>query len=333
MYSLLRPILFSLPAEKAHDLTLQALKWPFASQLAKAIYGFSHPSLHRNLFGLEFDNPVGLAAGLDKNAMVFNEMADLGFGFVEIGTLTPKAQNGNPKPRLFRLKADQAIINRMGFNNLGVEQAVHRLRDRKTKVVIGGNIGKNKDVPNSEAVNDYLTCFEVLSPYVDYFAVNVSSPNTPGLRELQDQTYLVKILSSLQDKNSFSRPILLKISPDLNDFQLDEIAWIAQKTELAGLISSNTTVSRQGLQTSAQPFGEGGLSGKPLKKQSNYILSELKKRTNIPIVAVGGIMSAQDAIEKISLGASLVQVYTGLVYRGPELIREIKKGLVDMALS
>ncbi len=328
--SVLRPLLFALDAEKAHNLTLSALQQPILAHIAKSLYGFSHPNLRREVFGLPFENPVGLAAGLDKNAAVFNQMADLGFGFVEIGTVTPRPQAGNPKPRLFRLKADQAIINRMGFNNEGVEKIVQRLKKRKTKAIIGGNIGKNKDTPNQDAVKDYLLCFEALAPYVDYFSVNVSSPNTPTLRELQNKESLTEIISSLQEKNRFSRPILLKIAPDLTTDQLDDIAQMAEKTQLHGLICCNTTISREGLHQNPGPFGAGGLSGLPLKEKANFILSELKKRVSIPIVASGGIMSAEDAVKKIELGASLIQLYTGLVYKGPLLIKQIKQKLITL---
>lgn len=283
--------------------------------------------------GLHFKNPVGLAAGLDKDALVIDELSAFGFGFIEIGTVTPKPQPGNDKPRLFRLKKDQALINRMGFNNSGVKEVAARLRKRKSGIIIGGNIGKNKVTPNEEAVNDYLTCFEELHDTVDYFVVNVSSPNTPGLRELQEKEPLKKLLGTLQKENlrkKKPRPILLKIAPDLTDFQLDDIVEIVKETGIEGIIATNTTIDRSGLHTSDQELekiGAGGLSGKPLTIRSTEVIRYLYQRSggSFPIIGVGGIHSPEDALEKLQAGASLIQIYTGFIYEGPGLIKRINK--------
>ncbi len=325
--TILRPILFGLEAETAHELTFRAMKFRLFQSIAKAIYRFEHPALARKVFGLDFPNPVGLAAGMDKNGVVINEMAALGFGFVEIGTLTPRPQAGNPKPRLFRLNSHQAIINRMGFNNQGVDAAVARIKSRKPGIIVGGNIGKNKDTPNQQAARDYQICFDALVDCVDYFAINVSSPNTPGLRQLQEKHALEELLFSLQERNSAQKPILLKIAPDLTEWQLDDIAQIAIQTKLAGIIATNTTILRNGL-THKNAKQAGGLSGKPLFELSNRILIQLRARLNLPIIAVGGIMNPEDALQKFSLGASLIQIYTGLVYKGPALVKDIKKAIV-----
>ncbi len=299
------------------------------------MFHFEDQRLEREVFGLRFKNPVGLAAGFDKNAELIDDFSNLGFGFIEIGTLTPKGQPGNPKPRLFRLPQDEALINRMGFNNEGVEDAVERLQNRKSNIIVGGNIGKNKITPNENALDDYIICFEKLFDYVDYFVVNVSSPNTPGLRELQEKEPLLKLLKSLQEKNSEKespKPILLKIAPDLTESQLDDIISITKELNLDGLIISNTTIDRSGLSTDSskvEVIGAGGLSGKPVFQKSNEVLKYI--RMHLPlvhIIAVGGIHSAQDAIEKIQAGANLVQVYTGLVYEGPALIKRINKELL-----
>ena len=337
---LLRPLLFSLQPEKVHHLLFNGLKTSFkipgVSHLFKATYDFQHKSLEKKLFGLKFKNPVGLAAGLDKNAEYIDELSAMGFGFIEIGTLTPKPQDGNPKPRLFRLTEDEGIINRMGFNNDGVETAIKRLRARKSKVIIGGNIGKNKVTPNEEAFNDYKICFEALFPYVDYFTLNISSPNTPNLRELQEKEPLKKLLSEVQKLNQQKKkpkPLLLKIAPDLSDSQLDDILEIVKEIKLDGIIATNTTIDRSKLKTplaEVQKIGMGGLSGKPLRKKSTEIIRYLhdKSKGSIPIIGVGGIHSAEDAIEKIKAGASLIQIYTGFIYNGPELIKKINKQLV-----
>jgi len=289
------------------------------------------------LFGLEFENPVGLAAGFDKNAAYIDPLADCGFGFIEIGTITPQPQPGNDTPRLFRLKKDEAILNRMGFNNDGVESAIAKLKNRTNKkLIIGGNIGKNKWTPNEAATQDYVICFEALFDYVDYFVVNVSSPNTPNLRALQEKAPLLDLLSTLQKHNatkSPQKPILLKIAPDLTQTQLDEVIEIVFETKIAGLIASNTTISRDGLITAKEKvsaLGSGGISGKPLTKRSTEVVRYIHQKSEgkIPIIAVGGIHSAQDALDKIAAGASLVQLYTGFIYEGPKLIKEINQAIL-----
>ncbi len=289
--------------------------------------------MERELFGLKFPNPVGLGAGLDKDAKVFDELGALGFGFIEIGTLTPKAQPGNDKPRLFRLVKNEALINRMGFNNQGVEDAVKRLKNKKTNIIIGGNIGKNKITPNEEAVKDYEICFNALFDVVDYFVVNVSSPNTPNLRELQDKEPLTKLLNTLQTLNNAKpkrKPILLKIAPDLTNTQLDDIIEIVVSTKIDGVVATNTTISREGLnytKEELEAIGMGGLSGKPLTKRSTEVIRYLKQRSNnaFPIIGVGGIHSVEDALEKLDAGADLLQLYTGFIYEGPGLIMRINK--------
>jgi len=289
----------------------------------------------QEVFGLTFKNPIGLAAGFDKDAKLIDEMASLGFGFIEIGTLTPKPQGGNPQPRLFRLPQDQGLINRLGFNNGGVLAAAERLKKRKSDVIIGGNIGKNKDTPNEEAVGDYLFCLEALHPYVDYFVLNVSSPNTPNLRELQEKEPLKKLLTAVMEANDTKatpKPILLKIAPDLTEGQLDDIVEIVMETGIAGIIATNTTLDRSNLLTDAEEvsdMGAGGLSGKPVKDKSTEVIRYLAKRSqnSFPIIGVGGIFTVQDAIEKLEAGASLVQVYSGMVYEGPSLIKRLNKGL------
>ncbi len=301
----------------------------------KSVYNVTDPRLEREVFGLKFKNPVGLAAGMDKDAKLYKELSALGFGFIEIGTLTPKPQEGNPKQRLFRLREDSAIINRMGFNNGGVHDAVERLKNNpkgKGHVLIGGNIGKNKVTPNEDAVSDYEICFDALYDYVDYFVVNVSSPNTPNLRELQDKEPLTKLLQTLQDKNAAKpkqKPILLKIAPDLTDEQLLDIIDIIKTTGIAGVIATNTTISREGLQ-SENKAEMGGLSGKPLAKRSTEVIRFLSEKSNkaFPIIGVGGIHSADDAIEKLEAGASLIQLYTGFIYEGPGLIKAINKRIL-----
>ncbi|TAE19796.1 MAG: quinone-dependent dihydroorotate dehydrogenase [Bacteroidetes bacterium] len=338
---LLKPLLFRLSAETAHRLTVRLLKFafrvPFVPAMLRSYYHFEHPKLARSLFGLTFPNPVGLAAGLDKNAEMIDELASIGFGFIEIGTLTPKPQEGNPKPRLFRLPTDEALINRMGFNNEGVAEAITRLRKRKSKVIVGGNIGKNKNTPNEQATDDYVACFDALYDWVDYFVVNVSSPNTPNLRALQEREPLEKLLNTLQARNNAlptPKPILLKIAPDLTNEQLDEIIEVIKATQLAGVIATNTTISRQGLHTpteAIESMGAGGLSGKPLRERATEVIKYLKQHSNnaFPIIGVGGIHSPEDAIEKLQAGADLVQIYTGFVYEGPALVRKIKKGILQ----
>jgi dihydroorotate dehydrogenase len=340
MYQLVKPILFLFSPEKAHQLTTGLLRFilriRFFKGLVNIFFNYHHPKLKKELFGLTFNNPIGLAAGFDKNAELIDDFSNLGFGFIEIGTLTPKAQSGNDQPRLFRLPSDKALINRMGFNNDGVEAAVKRLANRKSNIIIGGNIGKNKVTSNELAVNDYLNCYHVLYNYVDYFVVNVSSPNTPGLRELQEKEPLKKLLQTLIDENQKkekSKPILLKIAPDLTKSQLDDILDITEQLKLDGLIISNTTIDRQNLNTSIatlEKIGAGGLSGAPILEKSNDVLKYIRKgNPDVPIIAVGGIMSPEDAISKIDAGANLLQIYTGLVYQGPGLIKRINKALVS----
>jgi dihydroorotate dehydrogenase len=336
MYRLLiRPILFKFDPERVHYFTFSLIRFlykiPFVGTLINLYYEVKSPKLEREVFGLKFKNPVGLAAGFDKDAKLYNELSNFGFGFIEIGTLTPKPQAGNPKKRLFRLQEDSAIINRMGFNNGGVEDAIIRLKKNKT-VLIGGNIGKNKTTPNDEAVNDYVICFQALFDYVDYFVVNVSSPNTPNLRELQEKEPLKALLNTLQNlnlKKSKPKPILLKIAPDLTNEQLLDIIEIVNETKIAGVIASNTTVSRDGLE-SANKSEIGGLSGKPLTNRSTEVIRFLSEKSNksFPIIGVGGIHSAKDALEKLDAGASLVQLYTGFIYEGPKLIKKINKALL-----
>lgn len=335
--AIIRPFLFRFKAETAHNITFKSLKTiqaiPGGLLMTKLCCRISQKKV--NVWGIEFPNPVGLAAGLDKDAEVFDALGNLGFGFVEIGTITPKAQPGNPKPRLFRLIKDRAIINRMGFNNLGVDQAIKKLKKKRTNVVIGGNIGKNKITPNEEAVNDYIYCFNALFDYVDYFVVNVSSPNTPNLRELQDKAPLTHILQSLMNCNSIkpqSKPILLKIAPDLTDSQLDDIIEIVKETKIHGIVATNTTIKRDGLSFSKEyieSIGNGGLSGKPLKERSTEVIKYLHNKSNgtIPIIGVGGIMTADDAREKLNAGACLIQLYSGFIYEGPGLIKRIIKSL------
>jgi dihydroorotate dehydrogenase len=292
--------------------------------------------LKTKVFGIEFDNPVGLAAGFDKNASMFNDLAYCGFGFIEIGTVTPLGQPGNEKPRLYRLKEDAGIINRMGFNNDGVDNALKNLKIKKTKLIIGGNIGKNKSTPNEKATQDYIKSFNALFDVVDYFVVNVSSPNTPNLRALQEREPLTELLKSLQLENAKQaerKPILLKIAPDLTDAQLDDIIEIVQEVRLDGVIATNTTISRDGLKTSndrIESIGAGGLSGKPVKARSTEVIRYLATKSNkaFPIVGVGGIHSAEDALEKMDAGADLVQLYTGFVYEGPKLVKDINKAIL-----
>jgi len=332
---LIRPILFFFDPEKVHYFTFSAIrifsKIPGFSSLFRVLYEVKDSRLETEVFGLKFKNPVGLAAGFDKNAVLYKELSNFGFGFIEIGTLTPKAQDGNPKKRLFRLKEDSAIINRMGFNNGGVEEAVLRLK-KNNGVLIGGNIGKNKVTPNEEATSDYEICFDALFDYVDYFVVNVSSPNTPNLRALQDKEPLTQLLQTLQNKNLTKpkqKPILLKIAPDLTDDQLLDIIDIVNETKIAGVIATNTTLSREGL-SSENKIESGGLSGKPLAKRATEVIRFLSEKSNksFPIIGVGGIHSAEDAIEKLEAGASLVQIYTGFIYEGPALVKAINKAIL-----
>jgi dihydroorotate dehydrogenase len=307
--------------------------------LAKKITNVDDPKLERELFGLRFKNPVGIAAGFDKNAFVYQELGALGFSHIEIGTVTPKGQPGNPKPRLFRLAKDKGLINRMGFNNLGLEMAVKRLRKRDKNLIIGGNIGKNTATPNDEALADYVTNFEGLFPVVDYFVVNVSCPNISDLHELQDQEALMKILNAIQKinlKKSNPKPVLLKVSPDLNEKQLDEVITLVKETGIQGVVATNTTISRHTLRQDAEmakQIGNGGLSGLPIKARSTAVIRYLAEKSNkaFPIIGVGGIFTAEDALEKLHAGADLVQVYTGFIYEGPMIAKRINKAILKNA--
>lgn len=332
------PILFLFDPEKVHNFTFLffkiSLNLPFIGFIIKKIYSVENKKLHKNFFGLKFNNPVGLAAGFDKNAKLYNELNCFGFGFIEIGTVTPEPQKGNPKKRLFRLVDDKGIINRMGFNNDGMCKITTRLKKNKN-VLIGGNIGKNKSTPNNQAVSDYLLCFNYLHDFVDYFVVNVSSPNTPNLRELQNKEPLIDILKSLKDENikkQKPKPILLKISPDLSKNNLSDIVDIVLSLKIDGIIATNTTIQRNSLK-SKNMNESGGLSGKPISERSNEVIRYIseKSKGSIPIIGVGGIHSAQDAIDKINAGADLVQIYTGFIYEGPSLVRSINKALVQMS--
>lgn len=345
---LLKPLFFLLSPETAHHFVFSCIriffKIPGMKLIAEKIFSVRNEKLKVKVMGLEFPNAVGLAAGMDKDATLFDELGYLGFGFIEIGTVTPLAQPGNPKPRMFRLPQDEALINRMGFNNQGAQAATQRLKKKKSNIIIGGNIGKNKITPNENAIDDYEKCFRELYDVVDYFVVNVSSPNTPNLRELQEKEPLKKLLNRLQELNqealrlrpqeSKSKPILLKIAPDLTNEQLDDIVEIILETKLDGVIATNTTISRQHLQTSTdiiESIGAGGLSGKPLTKRATEVIRYIAQKANgrFCIIGVGGIHSPEDAIEKLQAGASLVQLYTGFVYEGPGLIRRINKAILS----
>ena len=332
------PILFLFDPEKVHNFTFLffkiSLNLPFIGFIIRKIYSVENKKLHKKIFGLKFNNPVGLAAGFDKNAKLYNELNCFGFGFIEIGTVTPEPQKGNPKKRLFRLVDDKGIINRMGFNNDGMHKITTRLKKNKN-VLIGGNIGKNKSTPNNQAVNDYLLCFNYLHDFVDYFVVNVSSPNTPNLRELQNKDPLIDILKSLKDENikkQKPKPILLKISPDLSKNNLSDIVDIILSLKIDGIIATNTTIQRNNLK-SKNINESGGLSGKPISERSNEVIRYIseKAKGSIPIIGAGGIHSAQDAIDKINAGADLVQIYTGFIYEGPSLVKSINKALVQMS--
>lgn len=346
LYSgVVRKILFRFDPEKVHHFTFGLIKFtfriPFIGALVKQFFNNSDPRLSRTVMGIKFPNPVGLAAGLDKNAILYKELSALGFGFIEVGTVTPLAQPGNDKPRLFRLPADGSIINRMGFNNEGVGPMVERLKKNHGQVIIGGNIGKNKITPNEEALNDYKKSFSELFDYVDYFVVNVSSPNTPGLRELQEKGPLLNLLTNLQKLNETlssqksikKKPLLLKIAPDLTNEQLLEILEVVDTSGIEGIIATNTTISREGLQTSPEiisTIGAGGLSGKALTKRSTEVIRFLAKnaKRKMVIIGAGGIHTAQDAIDKLNAGADLIQLYTGFIYEGPALIKSINQALL-----
>ena len=339
--AIIRPIFFQFDPEKVHYFTFDMIKLlskiPGVPALTRSMFKVKDIRLERKLFGITFENPVGLAAGFDKNAVLFNELADYGFGFIEIGTVTPKGQEGNPKKRLFRLKDDEGIINRMGFNNHGVAAAIKNLKKNKGKVIIGGNIGKNTNIPTAQYTQDYCEVFEALHAYVDYFVLNVSCPNVSSHAKLGDKEYLLELIAAVQKLNiakKEQRPILLKIAPDLNPQQLDEIIELVAETKIDGVIASNTSVNRDGLKATAQQLskiGNGGVSGKPVKDRSTATIKYLADNSNkaFPIIGVGGIHSAQDALEKIAAGADLVQVYTGFIYEGPSLVKQINKAILQ----
>ncbi|AQS93318.1 dihydroorotate dehydrogenase (quinone) [Polaribacter sp. BM10] len=342
MYKLIiRPILFLFDPEKVHYFTFSLIRFlckiPLIAPLFRKVYQINDKKLERNLFGLTFKNPVGLAAGFDKNAVLYNELANFGFGFIEIGTVTPKGQVGNPKKRLFRLKDDKGIINRMGFNNDGVEEAIKNLKKNKHKVIIGGNIGKNTTTSAEDYTKDYLEVFAELHPFVDYFVLNVSCPNVGSHAKLNDKDYLVELITECQNKNNqftIKKPILLKIAPDLNNVQLDEIIELVAETNIDGVIASNTSTKRDNLKASKErlnEIGNGGVSGQPIKNQSTAVIKYLADNSNksFPIIGVGGIHSAEDALEKLNAGADLVQVYTGFIYEGPSLIKKINKAILN----
>jgi dihydroorotate dehydrogenase len=334
----IKPILFNIDPEKVHNITFFLIKLifkiPFTSFVVKKLFCLKNKNLETELFGIKFSSPVGLAAGFDKNAQLYNEFSSFGFGFIEIGTVTPLSQEGNPKKRLFRLVQDDGIINRMGFNNQGVDKVIDRLKSNKN-IIIGGNIGKNKNTHMSKANEDYLICFEKLFPYVDYFAVNVSSPNTENLRDLQHKDSLKILLQSIQEKNmSFpkSKPVLLKIAPDLSNDQLIDIIDVVKETSIDGIIATNTSLSRNNLKSSDYLVHQnGGLSGKPITNKSTSVIKFLHEKSNgsIPIIGVGGIMNPKDAIEKIKAGASLIQLYSGFVYSGPSIVKQINNAILD----
>lgn len=333
----IKPFFFLFNPEKAHGLLVLMLKNPFFRFFLKLFYHYKHEDLQTEVAGLLFQNPVGLAAGFDKEAELIDGLASIGFGFIEIGTITPKGQPGNPQPRLFRIPQDQALINRMGFNNNGLDSAILNLQKRKNKeILIGGNIGKNKITPLDKAIDDYTISFEALFPFVDYFVVNVSSPNTPNLRQLQDRGPLTKIMGALRDLNQQKdtpKPVFLKIAPDLTDGQLDDIIAIVLETQAAGIVATNTTISRDKLSLESdkiEEIGAGGLSGKPLTARATEVIRYIhqKSKGSIPIIGVGGIHSPEDALEKLEAGASLIQIYTGLIYEGPGLIKKINKALL-----
>ncbi len=338
---LIRPILFVFPPEWIHRAVARLLPFffsiPGVRGWIRSNYIVKDSRLEREVFGIRFPTPVGMAAGFDKEVTLYNELADLGFGHVEIGTVTPRGQKGNPKPRLFRLPADKALINRMGFNNHGTDACIRNLKRKNPKVIIGGNIGKNTSTPNEKAAEDYSFCFQELFDFVDYFVVNISCPNIKDLSKLQNKEETIKILNELQDINRRKKkpkPVLLKISPDLSHSQLDEIIDIVRETRLDGIVATNTTLSRDNLQasrTKAERIGQGGLSGHPLKDKATRAIAYLHKKSSgaIPIIGAGGIMQPSDAMEKLKAGASLVQVYTGFIYSGPSLAKKINKRILE----
>lgn len=341
MYKLLiRPLFFKCDPERVHHFTFSMVRFlskiPLIPSLFRALFTIEDKRLHTKVFGLTFKNPVGLAAGFDKNAVLYNELANFGFGFIEIGTITPVGQEGNPKKRIFRLLEDQGLINRMGFNNEGVEAAITQLKKNKKKLLIGGNIGKNTQTAPENYTADYLACFNALHPYVDYFVLNVSCPNVGSHAKLNDKDYLLELIQTVKTANNsfkIQKPILLKIAPDLNTVQLDEIIELVNETQLDGVITSNTSVDRSDLKTPTQTLeaiGNGGLSGQPIKDKSTKVIRYLSEKSNkaFPIIGVGGIHSAEDALEKLDAGAALVQIYTGFIYEGPSLIKQINKAIL-----
>lgn len=340
--SFIRPFFFLFDPEKIHHFTFTLIsflsKIPGVPSIFRSLFKIEDKKLERELFGLKFKNPVGLAAGFDKNAVLYNELANFGFGFVEIGTVTPKGQQGNPKKRIFRLKEDKGLINRMGFNNEGVLAAVEQLKNNKGKIIIGGNIGKNTATSPDNYTEDYLYCFNELHQYVDYFVLNVSCPNVGSHAKLTDKDYLLELIQAVQNENEkykSQKPILLKIAPDLNEIQLDEIIELVAETKIDGVIASNTSTIRDGLIASEEQLdaiGMGGLSGKPIKDRSTTVIQYLadKSGKSFPIIGVGGIHSAEDAIEKLNAGADLVQIYTGFIYEGPALVKRINRALIKI---
>lgn len=337
----IRPVLFLIAPETVHHIIVFIIRFAFRipglKLLLKKIYGYKNKQLHRELLGLHFPNPVGLAAGFDKNASFFREFSAFGFGFIEIGTVTPLGQPGNPRPRLFRLPSDQGLINRMGFNNLGLDEAIRKLRNKPEGLIIGGNIGKNTATPNDNAADDYARCFESLYPFVDYFVINVSCPNICDLSELQDKELLKGILVRLSDlriSQARKKPILVKISPDLNSDQIDDVLELIYLTGMDGIVATNTTIQRENLISGTgliEKIGQGGLSGKPLRQRSTDIIRYIADKTkgNMTIIGVGGIMSPDDAIEKMNAGAHLIQIYTGFIYEGPAILKRIQKALIQ----
>ena len=343
--SIIRKILFKFDPEAVHYFTFDAIKLlskiPLVPNLIRFLFQVNHPKLERELFGLRFKNPVGLAAGFDKNAVLYNELANFGFGFIEIGTVTPKAQKGNPKKRLFRLQDDKGIINRMGFNNAGLEAAITQLKKNKKQIIIGGNIGKNTQTPPERYTDDYLECFNALHPYVDYFVLNVSCPNVGSHAKLNDKDYLEELINAVQSLNTNfkeTKPILLKIAPDLNNTQLDEIIELVKATKIEGVIASNTSVSRENLNADAstlESIGNGGVSGQPITIKSTQVIKYLSDNSQkaFPIIGVGGIHSEKDALDKLNAGADLVQIYTGFIYEGPGLVKRINKAVLKASLN
>jgi dihydroorotate dehydrogenase len=341
-----RPLLFLLEAERAHDLGMKTLQgidsFPSLRKAVRSLHACEDERLKKKLFGLEFPNPLGVAAGLDKNAIGYPGLGAFGVGFVEIGTITPRPQKGNPGPRLFRLPRDRALLNRMGFNNDGAERIAERLRERKgERPLLGGNIGKNKETPNEEAAADHEGTMRPLDPFVDYWVINISSPNTPGLRELQGKEYLKRLLGETlvsRDRLDGGKPLLVKLSPDMEQGEVDEMLEVFQEERPDGLIATNTTVGREGLRTSKErleAYGNGGISGAPLKDRSDRLIRYLKEGTGeeLPIIGVGGIMNEDDALAKLDAGADLIQVYTGLIYEGPALMKRILRAILDRELA